>query len=199
MKKEIFKLFIVVLYFFPLKIKSQNIDYYMLNCSSNELINSLNKNKNYLKNSNSYYPNNKYFKINIYNTTGVYVNIKFKNINLFHKTILMVQTNALFSNKFCTSYTMPVTFKFTTINGNIIRFNNDEMEIQIEYPSKVNSYMNSFTQFNTVFVCNSDKAYAYHTNIKCEGLHNCETNILETNSQNAVKKDYKICEICSTY
>lgn len=170
----------------------------MFNCSSEQLLSYLNKSNEYLKGGKYYYAKNSKFNIEFQNTTGVYANFKITNIADFSNIVAAINSAAFLKFKFCANYNSPIVYNYETTNGNKIRYNFDERIIQIQYPSSMNSFIDSNFEFTPVFVCTSKVSYAYHTNLKCERLQNCETQIAKSNIREAKKYGYKFCEICTS-
>ncbi|XMO87169.1 hypothetical protein AAFN75_02550 [Algibacter sp. AS12] len=135
--------------------------------------------------------------IKFHKTTGVNATFDFKTDSEFLSIIHEIQNNAIFKYKFCTDPNENIAYNYETFGGNKIRFNYGEMRISLEFPSKLNTFLESNTEFTSVFVCISDDAYAYHTNLKCNGLGNCEAEISKIDIKRAKKNNYKICEICT--
>jgi len=181
---------------------AQKINYSDLNVSSTTLKNELLNSGNYFTN----YPNDvPYFQgktdskyLKFYNSTGPIVTIDFKSQSEYLNIIEQIQKNANFRFKFCTDYDDNVVYNYQTSNGNKLRFNFNEMKLSVEYSSSTNKFLDSNFEFTPVFVCVSDNAYAYHTNLKCEGLGNCDAKIAKTNIKEAKKYNYKFCEICTS-
>jgi hypothetical protein len=178
----------------------QEITYNDLNLTSENL-------KEHLINSGDYFTGGSeelpYFQgkedskyIKFYNTTGVIATFDFKTDNEFLSIIHEIQNNANFKYKFCTDQNENVVYNYETLGGNKIRFDYAELRISLEFPSKLNNFLESNSEFTSVFVCISDDAYAYHTNLKCNGLENCEAEISKTDIKTAIKNNYKICKIC---
>ena len=192
----IFALLLTALSF--IQIRGQNIKYTMFNCSSEQLTNYLNSSNEFFIGKNYYSAKNTNFTIQFYNTTGIYANYKIRNYTYFANIVSIINSYALFKFKYCSDYNSPIIYRYDTSNGNIIRYNYDELVIQIQYPSSVNSFLDSNFEFTPVFVCTSKVSYAFHTNIKCEGLQNCESQIAKSNIKEAKKYGYKICGICTS-
>lgn len=181
---------------------SQEINCKQLKLTSENLKESLNDNDNYFSGGNNDLP---YFQgktndlyIKFYKSTGTIVIFDFKSKTEYLKIIREIQSNLNFRFKYCTDYNEPIIYNYQTNSGNKIRFNFNEMRISVEYPSKVNSFLNSNSEFTSVFVCVSKEAYAYHTNLRCEGLANCDAKIAKSNIKEAKEYNFRICEICST-
>jgi hypothetical protein len=71
------------------------------------------------------------------------------------------------------------------------------MRVSIEYPSTISSLMDRNFGLTSVFVCLSADSYAFHTNLKCEGLGNCKADIAKSNISEAKKYNYRFCEKCT--
>lgn len=196
--KKTFIIVFLLTIFTVFSSRGQNIDYYMFNCSAEQLTSYLNNSKQYLKGVNRYSANNSNFTIQFYNTTGIYANYKFKNIDYFSSIVWVIKSKAFFRYKFCSDYNSSIVYSYETSSGNIIRCNYDELTLQIQYPSSLNSFLGSNSEFTPVFICTSKVSYAYHTNLKCEGLQNCEKQIAKSNIRETKKQGYKICEICTS-
>lgn len=184
------------------KVYSQNISYELLNSTSENL-------KDYLSNNDDYFSGGTfdlpYFQgkfsdsyIKFYKSTGVIVIFNLKSQTEYLKIVQKIQNNANFRFKYCTDYNEPIVYNYQTNSGNKIRFNFNEARISIEYPSKLNSFLDSNSELTPVFVCISEGAYAYHTNLRCEGLANCDAQIAKSNIKEAKKYNYRICEICTS-
>lgn len=196
-----YKLFIII-FFFIVNANSQEINYSQLKSTSENLKSSLYNDDNYFSGGNSDLP---YFQgkineiyIKFYKSTGTIVLFDFKSKTAYLKVIREIQNNANFRFKYCTDYNEPIVYNYETNSGNKIRFNFNDMRVSVEYPSKVNSFLDSNSEFTPVFVCTSKGAYAYHTNLRCEGLANCDAEIAKTNIKEAKGYNYRICEICTT-
>ena len=197
-----------IIYFFVFfnlcfgKFYSQNINYSLLNSTSGNLKNFLLNNNDYFSGGNTDVPyfqgkhNNSYIKF--YNSTGVIVVIDLKSKTDFFSLIRTVQNNAILKFKYCTDYDEPIVYNYETTNGNKIRFSYDKMRVSISYPSEINDFLNNNSGLSRVFVCTSQDAYAYHTNLRCKGLANCDSQIAKSNIQEAKSYNYQICEICTT-
>lgn len=180
----------------------QTINYNTLVTTAPDLKNSLLKNSDYFSGGNSELP---YFQgkftdsyIKFYKSTGTVVTFDLKSQEEYVKLIREIQQKAIFRFKFCLNYDEPVVYNYETSNGNKLRFNFSEMRISVEYPSKINSLLDRNSGLTSVFVCLSENAYAYHTNLKCEGLGNCESDIAKSNMTEAKKYNYSFCEICTS-
>ncbi len=192
---------LVTIFLFVSNANSQEINYSQLKLSAENLKSSLYNDDDYFSGGNSDLPyfqgkkDSKYIKF--YKTTGVIVTFDFKTKSEYLILIKEIQNNANFRFKFCTDYDENIIYNYETYSGNKIRFNFNEMRISLEFPSKLNDFLESNSEFTPVFVCVSDNAYAYHTNLKCSGLANCDAKISKTNIKEAKKYNYKICEICT--
>ncbi|MEZ4840654.1 MAG: hypothetical protein R2821_03865 [Flavobacteriaceae bacterium] len=192
----------LLIYVWIFSLSAQELSYSFLTLSPETFKSYLFSNSDYFSSGNA---NNPHFqkkngKLNIkfYETTNIYANLDFQSTSDFLNLVREVQSKAYFEHKFCSSYDEPVIFKYITSNKNIIRFNFSEIRVQIQYPSKLdNIFEGDFELIMTVFVCLSENAYAFHTNLKCEGLGNCNSKIAKTNISEAKKYGYRICEICS--
>lgn len=136
--------------------------------------------------------------VRFYKSTGVIAKFEIGSTSKFSELVKEISRNANFRFKYCSDYDSPVVYSYDTYNGNIIRFDYNKKEISVDFPSSVNSFMNSNSDLTTVFVCLSEGAYAFHTNLKCNGLQNCDSKIAKSNIREAEKYNYKFCEICST-
>lgn len=180
---------------------SQNLNYSHLEQNSETFQNYLAQSGNYFSGGSSSYPyfqgktSNSYIKF--YRSTGTTCIIDLKSEQDFISLVRKIQRNANFRFKYCTDYNEPIVYNYETYGGNKIRFNFNDMRISVEYPSKLNSFIESNSEFTSVFVCLSNDAYAYHTNLRCEGLGNCDTKIAKSNIKEAKKYNYRICEICT--
>ena len=199
--KIIYKVFIII-FLFVANANSQEINYNQLNSSSDNLKTSLYNNDNYFSGGTSDLP---YFQgkisdlyIKFYKSTGTIVIFDFKSKTEYLRVIEKIQSNANFRFKYCTDYNEPIVYNYQTSSGNKIRFDFSKMRVSVEYPSKVNSFLDSNSEFTSVFVCVSKGAYAYHTNLRCEGLSNCDAKIAKSNIKEAKEYNYRICEICTT-
>lgn len=198
--KTSFKLLIILLAL-PISLIGQEINFSQITRGANSFKDFLYQNDSYFSGGNSTTP---YFQgkyngiyIKFYESTGPYAIIDFESRSEFVKLIREIQRRAVFRFKFCTDYYDQVTYNYEA-SGNIkIRFNLNENRISVEYPSKLNQFMDSNMDILTAFVCTSRNAYAYHTNLKCEGLQNCNSDIAKTNIREAKSYRYRMCEICS--
>lgn len=198
--KKILPLLIILLLF--INAKSQTIEYSIYSSSSETLKNYLYKSDNFVSGGRKDIP---YFQgkyddiyIKFHESIGTIVIISFGNQSEYLKFIRDIKKNAHFQYKYCSDYNSPITYNYIE-KKNHIRFNLNEMSISITYTSKVNSFLDQNEGFTTAFVCTSNDSYAYHTNLKCEGLGNCNAQIAKTNFNEAKEYDYKICEICTTH
>jgi hypothetical protein len=184
------------------QVYSQELNYSDFSSDSESLKSSFYNNIDYFSGGTSDLPyfqgkhNNSYIKF--YKSTGISVIFDLKSQTEFLKSVRTIQKNANFRFKYCTDYNEPIVYNYQTNSGNKIRFNFNETRISVEYPSKVNSFLDSNSEFTPVFVCISEGAYAYHTNLRCEGLANCDDQIAKSNIKEAKKYNYRICEICTT-
>lgn len=179
----------------------QEINYSLLNTTSTNFKNYLSNNDDYFSGGSEQHPyyqgkiDSKYIKF--YNTTGVIAVIDFKSKREFLQLVKQIQNNALFNYKVCPDYNSQITYNYKTSMGNSLRFNFNEMRISLEFPSKINNFLEENGDLLPGFVCLSDDAYAFHTNIKCEGLGNCNEKIAQTDIREAKKYGYRYCEICT--
>jgi hypothetical protein len=179
----------------------QRITYTHLNLTSENLKEILLNSGEYFTGENTELPyfqgkqDSKYIKF--YKSTGDIVTIDFKTDSEYLSIIYDIQNNAVFRFKFCTDYEENIVYNYQTSSGNKIRFDYGKMRISVEYNSELNSFLDSNSDFGSTFICESDNSYAYHTNIKCSGLGNCEANVSKTNIRSAKKSGYKICKICT--
>lgn len=180
---------------------SQEINYSYFSASSNDLKKHLQDNDNYFSLGNNNQPTfQSKFKeiyINFQNNIGVNVTYNIKEEREFIKIAKEIKNNAKFNFKFCADYNSGITYNYESNSGNKIRLNYFSKRISVEYPSKVGSLLNRNSGLTTVFVCLSKGSYAFHTNIKCEGLNNCEAKIAQSNIREAKNYNYRFCEICS--
>ncbi len=185
-----------------MSIYSQEISFNNLNVSSENLKNSLLNSGNFFSNEPHELPyfqgkaDNKYIKFS--KSTGTIVIMDFKSQTEYLALINQIQSKASFRFKYCTNYDENVVYNYQTSNGNKLRFSFEKMRISVEYPSNTNKFLDSNFEITSVFVCISKDAYAYHTNLRCEGLGNCEAKIAKTNIKEAKNHDYKFCEICTS-
>ena len=191
----------ILTFLFSSIIFGQEITYNHLSSTSEIL-------KDYLRNSGEFFTGENtelpYFQgktdskyIKFHKSTGVIVTFDFKTKSEYLSLIDDIQNKAEFRFKYCTDYDGNITYNYETYVGNKIRFNFNEMRISLEFPSELNTFLESNSEFTNVFVCVSEDAYAYHTNLKCSGLSNCEAKISKSNIKEAKKYKYKICEICT--
>ena len=196
------KHFVFILAFsFSSILFGQKITYTHLNSTSENLKEKLLHSGEYFTGENTELPyfqgkeDSKYIKF--YKSTGDVVTIDFKTDSEYLAIIYDIQNNANFRFKFCTDYDENIVYNYETSSGNKIRFDFGEMRISVEYKSKLNNFLDNNSDFGSTFTCESDNSYAYHTNLKCNGLGNCEANISKTNIRSAKTNGYKICEICT--
>jgi hypothetical protein len=193
---------LLLTFFLTITIYGQKISYSDLNVSSVNLKKSLRNSDNYFSNEPHELPyfqgktDSKYIKF--YKSTGTVVTIDFKSQTEYLSLINEIQQRANFRFKFCTDYEENIVYNYITSSGNKIRFNFNEIRISIEYSSSTNKFLDSNSEFTTAFVCVSKDAYAYHTNLRCEGLGNCDAKIAKTNFKEAKKYKYRFCEICTS-
>lgn len=197
-----FNFFLITALFIQLSCVAQSVNYSHLTLESNELKTHLTDNNDYFSGGSFEYP---YFQgkhsgsyIKFYRSTSTTCVIDLKSKQEYISLVKDIQNKASFRFKFNTSYQEPVVYNYETTSGNKIRFNLDQMRISIEYPSAISSLMNRNSGITSVFVCLSEDAYAFHTNLRCEGLGNCETDIAKSNIQEAKKHNYRFCDICTT-
>lgn len=182
-------------------IFGQRITYNHLNSTSESLKENLLNSGDYFTDGNTKTPyfqgkkDSKYIKF--HKSTGLIVTIDFKTDTEYLSIVHEIQNKANFKYKFCTDQDENIVYNYESSIGNKIRFNFGEMRISLEFPSKLNSFIESNSEFTSVFVCISDNSYAFHTNLKCNGLSNCESNISKTDIKNAKKNRYKTCKICT--
>lgn len=56
----------------------------------------------------------------------------------------------------------------------------------------------AFTQTQTVYICNSNKAYAYHIDRDCKGLKKCTHEVLTVSKSDAINKyGRRACGYCA--
>mgnify|MGYP003111333491 CR=1 FL=1 len=180
---------------------AQQVDYNYFITSPQKLKSFLYENSEYFSSGNSKTP---YFHgktndiiIRFYETTGIYAIIEFQSKSEFLKAIQKIKQKAIFDFKYCTDYSSNISYNYRTNNDNKIRFNFSDYKISLQFPSKLNSYIDSNLEFLTVFICMSKDAYAYHTNLRCEGLGNCDVDIGKSNIKQAKEYGFRICEICT--
>lgn len=197
------KLTLWVFLFFYSYMNAQEINYSQLNINSEDLKESLYNNENYFNGGSYDLP---YFQgkvndiyIKFYNSTGIIVIFDFKSKSDFLSSVREIQKNANFRFKYCTDYNEPIVYNYETYGGNKIRFNFSEMRVSVQFPSKTDDlFTRNYELISTVFICISKDAYAYHTNLRCEGLSNCDAKVAKSNIKEAKKYNYRICEICTT-
>lgn len=186
---------------FSFEVSGQELEYSNFSSSSDDLKRTLNSSEEYFSGGNEDLPyfqgkyNNSYIKF--YKSLGTTVIFDIKSQQEYLKLVQEIRENANFRFKFCTDYDEPVVYNYEASNGNKIRLNLSQMRISVEYPSNVNSFIDRNSGLTSVFLCLSEDAYAYHTNLKCEGLGNCETDIAKSNISEAKKYNYRFCEICT--
>lgn len=194
---------ILIFVFCSIQFYGQTLSYEYFTIAPNSLKEFLLDNDDYFSGGTSDLPyfqgksNNIYIKF--YRAIGTTVIYEFKSDTEYLKLIREIKNKANFRFKYCTSYNDPIVYNYQTTSGNKIRFNFSENRISIEYPSKLNSFLNENSEFTPVFVCVSEGAYAYHTNLKCEGLANCDAQIAKSNIKEVKKFKYRICEICTIH
>lgn len=186
---------------FSFQAIGQELTYSNLSSSSDNLKQTLSSSEEYFSGGSPELPyfqgkySNSYIKF--YKSLGTTVLFDIKSQQEYIKLIREIQSSANFRFKFCTDYNEPVVYNYEASNSNKIRFNFSEMRISVDYPSKVNSLIDQNFGLTTAFVCLSDDAYAFHTNLRCEGLGNCESDIAKSNISEAKKYNYRFCEICT--
>src|SRR5690606_41106200 len=191
----------ILVFSFSSILFGQKITYNDLNSTSDNFKENLLKSGNYFTGENTELPyfqgkeDSKYIKF--YKSTGEIATIDFKTDNEYLSIIYAIHKNANFRFKFCNDYDENIVYNYETLSGNKIRFDYGELRISIEYPSKLNNFLDNNSDFGSVFICESDNSSAYHTNLKCDGLANCEVKITKTNIRSAKKINYKICKICT--
>lgn len=52
------------------------------------------------------------------------------------------------------------------------------------------------TNSRKVYFCKSESAYAYHSNMSCDGLQNCSHNIYSVSESSARQRGYRYCTLC---
>lgn len=194
------KLFLILTtLFIQLSCLAQSVNYSHLSLESNELKKHFTNNNDYFSGGSSEYP---YFQgklsgsyIKFYRSTSTTCVIDLKSQQDYNSLIKEIQNNASFRYKYNTSYQEPVVYNYETSNGSKIRFDLTQMRISIEYPSAISSLMDQNFGITPVFVCLSEDAYAFHTNLRCEGLGNCQSKIAETNVREAKKNNFNICNL----
>lgn len=180
----------------------QSIPFSYLNTNSENLSYYLTNNQNYWGEKKA---NHEYFQsksgstfIKIYKSVIVNVTIDFKNKTDYIKTLTEIRNKTIFQYKYCSDFESPVVYTYKT-NFNTIRFNLYEYQISIQYNSELDSFFEENQHTFPVFVCPSYNSYAYHTNLRCNGLNNCNSDIYKFNLRDAQRsKKYKMCEICSS-
>ncbi len=200
MKITFYTTFFLTLHF-NLTILAQDVNYSYFNTSSENLKKFLLDNQNYMTGGNS---ENPYFQgkhksvyIKFYNTIGINVTFDIESTKDYVTVVNEISERANFRYKYCSDYDEPVVYNYESDGGNKIRYNLEKKQISVQYPSKLSSILESNDGLTTVFVCLSKQAYAYHTNLKCEGLGNCDSDIAKSTIEKVTKYDYKICEICT--
>ena len=197
-----FKFFIFLIGLnFGINLNAQSLSYSYFNYGSEKLKSQLILDT-YFPSGNmenaSFFNVNNGVTVRFYKSTGVYANFEISSTSKFLQLVKDIGRNFNFRFKYCSDYDSPVIYSYETNNGNVIRFNYEKTGIQVEYPSSVNSFLNSNSELTTVFVCLSEGAYAFHTNLKCNGLQNCDSKIAKSNIKEAKKYNYRFCEICTT-
>lgn len=197
------KIFLILAFILTnLSLSAQNILFSYINTNSDNLSYYLTNNQNYWSEKKV---NHEYFQskngstyIKIYKSAIVNVTINFKNKTDYIKTLSEIKNKALFQYKYCSDYNSPVVYTYKT-NFNTIRFNLNEYQISIQYNSELDSFFEENQHTFPVFVCPSYNSYAFHTNLRCNGLNNCNGDIYKFNFRDAQNsKKYKMCEICSS-
>jgi hypothetical protein len=176
----------------------QNLQFNVLNKEYNSFVREV-------KNSNEYFVNDNYlqakvkkFSIRLYDSGFNIAIIKFDQKKDFDKLVSEIIKSSYFDYRYCKSYNEPITYLFHSNIGNKYSFSSNELQISVEYPTSTSQFLDSNNQHLTVFVCNSDNSYAYHTNLKCGNLNNCTKEINKAIILEAKKFGYKtICEVCS--
>ena len=193
--KKLKFLSILLLFSFNSLLSAQKINYRYLDVSPNTLINSLNREHFFITELNSkIFFQGKNNEVNITYYENNYTSIfEFKNVSDCLNLIDEIRDNAIFQYKYCSSYTLPIVYNYISSGNNTIRFNFEEKRISVQYPGLDFSFA---SEFLPVFICQSYDSYAWHTNLRCEGLNNCNSKIVETDKKNAKKNNYKICKIC---
>ena len=195
------KLCILTLFLFNIGF-SQSIPFSYLNTDSSTLIRYLSNNDNfwYEKKMNilSFQSKNGSTFIKVYKSAITNVTIDFDNKSDYIKTLIDIKKKAYFQYKFCSDYNSSIVYTYKT-NFNTIRFNLIEFQISIQYNSELDSLFEENQHTFPVFICPTYDSYAYHTNLKCNGLNNCNDNINRYNLRDIKKSSkYKLCEICSS-
>lgn len=174
---------------------AQNINYSYLNLNSKSLIKALSNEQYFINELNTgVYFQGKNNDLSI-TCSGYQSFFIFKKASNYLKVVEEIRNNAVFQFKYCSDYNSPIVFTYISSNNNTIRFNFEEMKISIQYPELDISFA---MEFLPVLVCDGYDAYAWHTNIKCEGLNNCKSKITNTDLKTAKKQNYKICKICTS-
>lgn len=198
------KLIFLFVFIFSASVNAQKINYSYFLTSTENLKNHLSKTNDYFigkyQGNISYQGKSGDLDIVFYNTISEYIIFRFSNSKDYHDLLNEIKSKAFFYYKFCSDYNHPIVYNFLTNNDHKIRFNLEEYQISLEYPSDILGLLNENSEILTpVFTCNTDYSYAFHTNIKCEGLNNCKGKIYKTNIKNAKKDGYKLCHICSSF
>jgi len=193
------KLIIITILLLFNSVSAQNITISDITNSRANLISNLN-------NSNEYFVNNsgsdpsfqaKDNSLDI-EFRGNNATIKLYSYSEFKSLINMISINMKFKYKVCHSYNEPIVYNYEDYRGNRIRFNYDNQRINIEFPSGVRDMQDrNRSRLNLIYVCTSDDSYAFHTNLRCNGLGNCKYKVQNTSKNNAKKYGYRICEICT--
>ncbi|MBZ9630540.1 hypothetical protein LB465_07085 [Salegentibacter sp. LM13S] len=197
---NLYKLTYCFLVFSSLSVAAQELNYSHLDGNAQGFQSYLSNNDDYFSGGSENYPyyqgkiNHTYIKF--HKSAIVNVVINFPSQEQYLAVVKNIKRNANFNFKYCTDYNQPITYNYQTSSGNKIRFNFEEPKISIEYPSKTSSVLNRNFEFLPVFICLSDDAYAYHTNLRCGGIGNCTGDIRKTDIKGAKNNKYKICEIC---
>lgn len=196
-----FSLTLLLLVFVNSTLLAQEVNYSYFNTSSENLKNFLLENENYMSGGNTEKP---YFQgkfknvyIKFYKAIGVNVTFQIESTEDYSSIVNEIGKQANFRFKYCTDFDEPIVYNYETNGGNKIRFSLEKQQIGVEYPSELSAFMESNSGLTTVFVCLSKQSYAYHTNLKCEGLGNCDSDIAKSNMDEAKKYNYRICEICT--
>jgi hypothetical protein len=199
---NLYKLISCFLIFFSLSVAGQELNYSHLDANAQGFQDYLSNNDDYFSGGSENYP---YYQgkishsyIKFHNTAIVNVVINFPSETQYLNVLRDIKRNADFNFKYCTDYSQAITYNYQTSSGNKIRFNLNEPKISIEYPSKTSSVLSRNFEFLPVFICLSDGAYAYHTNLRCEGVGNCTADIAKTDIKGAKTSKYRMCDICSS-
>jgi|GEM_PF-3693868 len=194
---------IIITCFLSLNLNSQEITYNDLNISSERLKLSLENSGDFFSNMPHNLPyfqgktDNKYIKF--HSSIGKVVHFEFKSESEYLTLINQIQNNAEFVFKSCTDYEQAVTYSYLTSIGNSILFDFNDLIVSVKYPSDLDDVFDrNFEVLKQVLVCISNDAYAFHTNLRCEGLGNCDSKISKTTIQQAKRYNYKICKICTS-